>query len=81
MRLNLGICKVYPVCSSDVPRMTFDLFTAQSNFCPSFFGNAGRILRDICRYAMSELWPIDLLCYIPENMVCHFFRVLNLVFL
>ena len=31
------------------PRMTFDLFTAQSNFCPNCWGNTGRMLQSICR--------------------------------
>ena len=33
---------VYPVCSNDDIKMTFDLFTVCSNFWPSFFGNTER---------------------------------------
>ena len=37
-----GAIKVYQVCSNDDPWMTFDLFTALSNFFPSCCGNTGR---------------------------------------
>ena len=41
VRLNLGIkhqeIKVYQVCSNSYPRLTFDLFTARSNFRPYAF--------------------------------------------
>ena len=46
LRLNLGTqhrgLKVYKICSNDDSRMTFDLFRAWSNLCPSCCGNTGR---------------------------------------
>ena len=50
-----GTIKVNQVCSDDDPWMTFDLFMALSNFCPSWCGNTGRKMHDICRYAMAVL--------------------------
>ena len=41
------------VCSNDDLRVTFDLFTAGSDLCPSCCGNTGRMLHGICRYAMA----------------------------
>ena len=41
--------------SNDNPRMTFDPSKALSNFCPSFYGNIGKMLHGICRYAIAVL--------------------------
>ena len=52
---------------NDDPRITFDLFTAWSNFCPNCCGNTERMLHGICRYAMADFnqvndsWPMGLL--------------------
>ena len=38
--------KVYQVCSNDDRRLTFDLFTARSNFCLSLNICMGKILKN-----------------------------------
>ena len=57
--------KVNQVCSNDDPRMTFDLYTTWSNFCPSCSGNTARMLHGIFKHAnateVSESWPMGLL--------------------
>ena len=63
LRLILGIkhrrCKVYQLCSNVDPGMTFDLFTALSNFCLSCCGNVAWHLQ-IC----SD-------CFTGERIVAH----------
>ena len=56
---SLGDAKLYQICSSNDPRMTFDFFTARSSFCPSCWGNTGRILHRIRRYAIAELTQVS----------------------
>ena len=35
--------------------MTFDLFMVWSNLSPSYFGNTGRLLHGICKYAGEQI--------------------------
>ena len=70
VRLNLGILhpgrKVYQFCSNDDARISFDFFTAWSNFSPSCFGknwkNVARHLQicNGCFTQVSKSWPIGL---------------------
>ena len=57
LRLNLGIqhwgLKFYQVSSSDETRIIFDLLMVWSKLCPSYCGNTGRMLNDICKYATA----------------------------
>ena len=57
LRLHLGIqhrgFEVYQVCLNDETRMTFDLFIVWSNLRPSCYGNTGRMLHGICKYAIA----------------------------
>ena len=52
---------MYHFCSNADPRMTFDLFTALSNFCPSCCGNVAWHLQVCsgCFIQVSESLPMS----------------------